>query len=47
MYEFLIRDCDENGFPEISKCPNCQRIIPSVQLNLHNRKCTKNRRKNA
>ena len=41
MFEFLIRDCDENGFPDVSECSNCQKIIPSAQLNLHNRKCAK------
>ena len=47
MYEFLIRDCDECGYPQVSKCANCQKIIPSAQINLHNRKCAKKRRKNA
>lgn len=47
MYEFLIRDCDENGFPQVSKCSICKKIIPTAQINLHNRRCAKKRRKNA
>ena len=43
MYEFLIRDCDEKGFPKIEKCAKCKKTIPSTQLNLHNRRCAKNK----
>jgi len=45
MYEYLIRDCDENGFPQKSECANCHRIIPTAQINLHNRQCAKKRRR--
>ncbi len=47
MYEYLIKDCDEQGFPKASECPTCQKIIPSTMINLHNRQCAKKRRKNA
>ncbi len=47
MYEFLIRDCDEKGFPQKSECSNCHKILPSAQINLHNRYCVKKRRKNS
>lgn len=39
MYEFLIRDCDENGLPQIEKCSQCKKLIPSLKMNLHNRNC--------
>jgi len=45
MYEFLIRDCDESGYPKISECANCNRIIATTQMNLHNRRCSKNKRR--
>lgn len=41
MYEFLIRDCDEHGLPKIEKCSRCQKIIPTMKLNLHMRRCKK------
>jgi len=45
MYEFLIRDCDENGFPKIAECSRCKKIVPLFTLNLHMRRCSKKRRK--
>ena len=41
MYEFLIRDCDENGFPQIEECSRCKKNVPRLKLNLHMRRCKK------
>jgi len=40
-FEFLIRDCDENGVPKVSKCARCGKKIPAEKLNLHMRRCSK------
>jgi len=39
MYEFLIRDCDENGHPKIEVCTKCKKKIPLSQINVHRRNC--------
>ncbi len=42
-YEFLIRDCDENGFPQVQECSICKKLIPTLKLTLHRKKCRRNK----
>ncbi len=42
-YEFFIRECDENGIPQVTECSVCKKLVPALRFTLHFRKCGRNK----